>query len=129
MVRPKRNQQHPNLQEAIKETTRKHITERTLRRARSPHYRNWISADHLAAPDFAGKACPPDEVTRVFGHPGVKVFLAIGRSGSPKYLRDAALALRDSDHNVVIATTSTLDPTELEPRPENIYATRYLPAP
>jgi len=53
----------------------------------------------------------------------------MGSSALPRYLRMAALALRDSGHNVVIATTSILDPAELEPLPENVYATRYLPAP
>jgi hypothetical protein len=38
----------------------------------------------------------------------------MGSSGLPEYLRAAALALRDSGHNVVIATTSILD-AELEP--------------
>ena len=81
-------------------------------------------------PLFAHLPMPvPDDVTRVFSRPGLNVFCAMGSSAPPQYLRMAALALRDSGHNVVIATTSILDPAELEPLPENVYATRYLPAP
>ena len=71
----------------------------------------------------------PDEVHCVFNRPGRNVFCAMGSSGPPQYLRTAALALRDSGCNVVIATTSILEPAELGPLPENVFATRYLPAP
>ncbi len=81
-------------------------------------------------PIFAHLPMPvPDEVKQVFSRPGLKIFCAMGSSGPPEYLHAAATALRDSGHNVVIATTIILDPAELEPLPENIYATRYLPAP
>ncbi|MEW6233714.1 MAG: nucleotide disphospho-sugar-binding domain-containing protein [Chloroflexota bacterium] len=89
-------------------------------------------------PVFAHLPLPvPDEVRRVFDRPGLKVFCAMGSSAPAHILRTAALALRDSGHNVVIATTSILDPAELAlspaeglaPLPENVYATRYLPAP
>ena len=85
---------------------------------------------HYIGPLFAHLPLPmPPEVQRVFGRPGLKVFCAMGSSAPAHVLRTAALALRDSSHNVVIATTSILDPAELEPLPENVYATRYLPAP
>ena len=81
-------------------------------------------------PVFAHLPLPvPDEVRRIFSRPGLKVFCAMGSSAPARVLRTAALALRDSGHNVVIATTSILDPAELAPLPENVYATRYLPAP
>lgn len=81
-------------------------------------------------PLFAQMPLPvPDQVQRVYGRPGLKVFCAMGSSAPVAILRKAAIALRDSGHNVVIATTSILDPAELEPLPENVYATRYLPAP
>ncbi len=81
-------------------------------------------------PIFARLPMPvPDEVTRVFSRPGLNIFCAMGSSGTPAHLHMAVEALRESGHNVVIATTSILDPAELGTLPENIYATRYLPAP
>jgi len=81
-------------------------------------------------PIFAHLPLPvPDEVRRVFTRPGLKVYCAMGSSAPAHLLRTAALALRDSGHNVVIATTSILDPAGLAPLPANVYATRYLPAP
>jgi UDP:flavonoid glycosyltransferase YjiC (YdhE family) len=71
----------------------------------------------------------PDEVILVFNRRGLKVYCAMGSSGPPEYLRTATAALRNSGHNVVIATTPILDPDELGPLPENVYITRYLPAP
>jgi UDP:flavonoid glycosyltransferase YjiC (YdhE family) len=81
-------------------------------------------------PLFAWLPLPvPNEVKRVFSQPGLKIFCAMGSSTPVPVLRTAALALRDSGYNVVVATTSILDPAELAPLPENVYATRYLPAP
>ncbi len=81
-------------------------------------------------PLFARLPLPiPAEAERVFSRPGLKIFCAMGSSTPPVVLRRVALALRDSGHNVVIATTSILDPAELNPLPENVYAARYLPAP
>ncbi len=81
-------------------------------------------------PIFARLPMPvPAEVRRVFSRDGVKVFCAMGSSGRPEQLRAAVDALRAGGYNAVIATTSILDPAELGPLPENIYAARYLPAP
>ncbi len=85
---------------------------------------------HYIGPLFARLSLSvPDQVRRVYGRPGLRVFCTMGSSTPVYILRKAAFALRDSSHNVVIATTSVLDPAELEPLPENVYATRYLPAP
>ena len=71
----------------------------------------------------------PEDVVRVFSQDGLNIFCAMGSSGTPKELHAAVNALRKSGHNAVIATTSILDPAELGELPENIYATRYVPAP
>lgn len=71
----------------------------------------------------------PEEVERVFRRDGLNIFCAMGSSGTPKELHAAVNALRKSGHNAVIATTSILDPIELGELPNNIYATRYVPAP
>jgi len=71
----------------------------------------------------------PEEVKRIFSRDGLNIFCAMGSSGTPEQLRSAIAALRELGHNTVIATTTILDPAELESLPENIYATRYLPAP
>lgn len=81
-------------------------------------------------PIFAHLPLPvPDEVQRVFNRSGLKVFCAMGSSTPAPVLQEVISALRACNHNVVIATTSILDPAELGPLPENVYATRYLPAP
>ena len=53
----------------------------------------------------------------------------MGSSAQPSLLKKAASILSDSDYNVVITTTSIMDPAELGPMPENVHVTRYLPAP
>ncbi|MFZ6026167.1 MAG: nucleotide disphospho-sugar-binding domain-containing protein [Chloroflexota bacterium] len=95
-----------------------------------------VAATHLppgyryVGPIFAHLPLPvPEEVRRVFGRPGLKVFCAMGSSTPAPVLRKVLNALRTCKHNVVIATTSILDPAELQPLPENVFATRYLPAP
>ena len=85
---------------------------------------------HYIGPLFAKLPLSvPDKVRQVFSRPGLNVFCAMGSSAPAYILRETALALRDSEYNVVIATTTILDPSELDPLPENVYATRYLPAP
>lgn len=71
----------------------------------------------------------PEEVKRVFARPGLNIFCAMGSSAPPEFLQTAVTALRQTSYNIVIATTSILDPAELGPLPENMVATRYLPAP
>jgi MGT family glycosyltransferase len=71
----------------------------------------------------------PAEVKRVFSREGLKIFCAMGSSGTPTQLHEAVNALKASGHNAVVATTSILDPADLGDLPENIYATRYVPAP
>jgi len=95
-----------------------------------------LPADKLPAdfryvgPVFARLPEPvPDEVRRVFSRDGINIFCAMGSSGTPKQLHAAVNALKASGHNAVVATTSILDPAELGDLPENIYATRYVPAP
>jgi len=70
----------------------------------------------------------PPEVSAVFERPGLKVFCAMGSSGSDGILRTALRALKQSSHNVVAATTSILDPEEFAPFSDRFFVTRYLPA-
>jgi UDP:flavonoid glycosyltransferase YjiC (YdhE family) len=85
---------------------------------------------HYIGPLFAHLPLPvPAEVLRLFHRPGLKVFCAMGSSAPVSLLRQAVSALAETGYNTVVATTSIIDPAELNPLPENIFATRYLPAP
>lgn len=85
---------------------------------------------HYIGPLFAHLPLSvPEEVRHVFDRSGTNVYLSMGSSAQPSLLKKAALILRDSGFNVVITTTSIMDPTDLGPMPKNVYATRYLPAP
>lgn len=80
-------------------------------------------------PLFARLPIPvPEDVRHVFSKPGLNVYLAMGSSAPPSIFRRAAFALIQSKYNVVIATTSIIDPATLGPLPPNVCATRYLPA-
>ncbi len=70
----------------------------------------------------------PAEVHRVFDRPGLKIFCAMGSSGSDAAMRTALRALKQSPHNVVAATTSIMDPQEFAPFSERFFVTRYVPA-
>jgi UDP:flavonoid glycosyltransferase YjiC (YdhE family) len=82
-------------------------------------------------PIFARLDLPvPDAVTQVFANPGLKVFCAMGSSGSAELLKIVVAALRASpDYNVVCATTSIAAPEELGASSQRFFATRLLPAP
>jgi len=86
--------------------------------------------DHFyIGPLFARLSMPiPDKAVEVFNRPGTNVFLSMGSSAQPKILKTAIDTLCNSNYNTVIATTLILDPKELEPLPENVYADRFLPA-
>lgn len=81
-------------------------------------------------PVFAMLPLPvPEDVTRVFSRPGLKIYLAMGSSGSPELLKKIARYLRSiENYNIVCATTSILSPEELGPPSDNFFATRFLPA-
>ncbi len=85
---------------------------------------------YYTGPLFARMDVPmPMEVLEVFGRPGLKIFCSLGSSGSPEMLRAVMKILGEQkDFNVVCATTTILDPKELEPFPENVFAARFLPA-
>ena len=81
-------------------------------------------------PLFARLPLPlPAEVERVFSRPGLKIFCAMGSTTPPAVFRRVALALRNSGHNVVIATNTILATAEVHPLPETVFVARYLPAP
>jgi UDP:flavonoid glycosyltransferase YjiC (YdhE family) len=71
----------------------------------------------------------PDQVRKVFNRPGINVYVSMGSSAQPSVLLKAVKFIVHSGYNAVIATTSILDPEDLQPLPENVYAVRYLPAP
>ena len=82
---------------------------------------------HYVGPIFARLPLPiPNKVFDVFGRPGLKIYFAMGSSAQPDLFRKIALILRDSGHNVVMACTNIIDPAELEPLPDNVYAARFL---
>lgn len=71
----------------------------------------------------------PEAVGRVLARPGTKIYCAMGSSGTPELLKQVVAILRSvPDFNVVCATTTILDPTELGPPDERFPAVRYLPA-
>jgi UDP:flavonoid glycosyltransferase YjiC (YdhE family) len=71
----------------------------------------------------------PEEAKAVFNRPGLKVFCSLGSSGSAEMLREIIATLRSQkDFNVVCATTTILDPSELGLAKENFYAARYMPS-
>jgi UDP:flavonoid glycosyltransferase YjiC (YdhE family) len=85
---------------------------------------------HYIGPLFAHlPLAVPAEARRVFDRPGLKVFCAMGSSTPAPLLREVVAALAESGYNTVIATTSIMDPAELKPLPESMFAARYLPAP
>ena len=82
-------------------------------------------------PLFAHPELPvPDEVRRVFDSPGLKMYCAMGSSGSPELLKKVISILKTNPgFCIVCATTSIIDPTELGPNNDRFFATRFLPAP
>lgn len=70
----------------------------------------------------------PREVKKVFSRKGLKIYCAMGSSGSSHVMRTAIHALKGTDYNVVAATTSILDPREFEPFSDRFFVTRYVPA-
>lgn len=84
---------------------------------------------HYIGPLFAQLPIDlPDRVGEVFNRPGINLYCAMGSSAQPTILKKAVQAVIKSGHNAVIATTSILDPSELGPLPDNVFATRYVPA-
>lgn len=81
-------------------------------------------------PVFAMLPLPvPEDVARVFARPGLKIYLAMGSSGSPELLKKIAGYLRSiANYNIVCATTTILSPEELGPPSDNFFAVRFLPA-
>jgi UDP:flavonoid glycosyltransferase YjiC (YdhE family) len=81
-------------------------------------------------PVFATLSLPvPEAVTRVFARPGLKIYLAMGSSGTPELLKKITKYLRCMEnYNIVCATTTIISPEELGPPSDNFYATRFLPA-
>jgi len=82
-------------------------------------------------PLFAHPALPvPPEVKSVFDRPGLKVFCAMGSSGSSELLKKVMSILKSQpEFNIVCATTSIIDPAELGPNSDRFFATNFLPAP
>lgn len=71
----------------------------------------------------------PEGVRRVFRRDGLKIFCSMGSSGSPALLKLIVNILRGvPEFNVVCATTSILEPSELGPQTDNFFSTRFLPA-
>lgn len=81
-------------------------------------------------PVFASLPLPiPEDVIRVFSRSGLKIYLAMGSSGTPELLKKIAKYLRSIEsYNIVCATTTILSPEELGPPSGNFYAARFLPA-
>lgn len=70
----------------------------------------------------------PEEVKKVFKGQELKIYCAMGSSGTPKILRATIEKLKSTPYRVVAATTSILDPEEFRPFSDRFYVTRYLPA-
>ena len=71
----------------------------------------------------------PAEVERVLARPGPKIYCAMGSSGTPELLKQVFAILRSvPEHNVVCATTTIVDPSELGAPDARFAAVRYLPA-
>jgi UDP:flavonoid glycosyltransferase YjiC (YdhE family) len=95
-----------------------------------------LDASHLPAgyaysgPLFARLSLPvPEEARRVFNHAGLKIYCSMGSSASAELLTAVVNILRSiPDVNLVCATTSLLDPSELGRPTERFFATRFLPA-
>lgn len=83
-----------------------------------------------SGPVFATLPMPvPEEVRRVFSRPGLKIYLAMGSSGTPDLIKKVSKYLRAMEnYNIVCATTTILSPDELGPPSDNFYAARFLPA-
>ncbi len=70
----------------------------------------------------------PEEVKKVFNGQELKIYCAMGSSGTPTILRATIEKLKSTPYRVVAATTSILDPEEFRPFADRFYVTRYLPA-
>jgi len=71
----------------------------------------------------------PAEVERVLARSGPKIYCAMGSSGTPELLKHVVSVLRSvPDFNVVCATTTIVEPSELGTPDERFVAMRYLPA-
>lgn len=70
----------------------------------------------------------PEEVKKVFNGSELKIFCAMGSSGTAEVLRATINALKETPYRVVAATTSIVDPEEFRPFSDRFYVTRYLPA-
>jgi len=70
----------------------------------------------------------PDEVYNVYKHPGLKVFLSLGSSGTPEIFKKLVTILRkNSEISLVCTTTTILNPDELGDNSERFYASKFLP--
>ena len=69
-----------------------------------------------------------NEVKKVFNGQELKIYCAMGSSGTPTILRATIEKLKSTPYRVVAATTSILDPEEFRPFSDRFYVTRYLPA-
>ena len=81
-------------------------------------------------PIFSRQTDPvPDEVKKVFDRPGLNIYCSLGSSGFPEVLQRIVRTIRqETTHNLVVATTTVIDPAELGPPDERFFATRMLPA-
>jgi UDP:flavonoid glycosyltransferase YjiC (YdhE family) len=71
----------------------------------------------------------PESVRHVLARPGTKIYCAMGSSGTPELLKRVVAILRGvPELNVVCATTTILDPSELGSPDARFAAVRYLPA-
>lgn len=84
---------------------------------------------HYTGPLFANlPLAVPEEVKKVFSGSELKIYCAMGSSGTPQILRTTIEKLKSTPYRVVAATTSILDPDEFRPFSDKFYVTRYLPA-
>jgi UDP:flavonoid glycosyltransferase YjiC (YdhE family) len=83
-----------------------------------------------SAPIFSKMDLPiPSEVTKVFNRAGINIFCSLGSSGYPETLKLIIKTLKSVPHfNIVCATTSILDPSELGENTDRFYACNFLPA-
>lgn len=83
-----------------------------------------------SGPLFARLPLPiPEQAKRVFSHPGLKVYCAMGSSAPAELFRSVIEILRSIPNvSLVCATTSLVDPDELGNPSDRFFATRFLPA-
>ncbi len=85
---------------------------------------------YYTGPIFSMFDMPVDpQIKKVFDRPGTNIFCSLGSSGFPEALKLIIETLRKhKNFNVVVSTTTILDPKELGEPSDNFYACRFLPA-